>query len=136
MRKWCPEHGFESALLHSDAQWYLNGQTYNRPGDIPLAFPTKVERGCPYDCGLCPDHEQHMCLALIDITDSCNLACPTCFSDSTGGAYLTLDQIRACLDGFIAQEGVGAVVPFSGGEPTLHSQLVEAVKLAVEIPPN
>lgn len=136
MRKWCPEHGFESALLHSDAQWYLNGQKYNRPGDIPLAFPTKVERGCPYDCGLCPDHEQHMCLALIDITDGCNLACPTCFSDSTGGAYLTLDQIRACLDGFIAQEGVGAVVQFSGGEPTLHPQIVEAVKLAVEMPTN
>jgi hypothetical protein len=77
-----------------------------------------------------------MCLALIDITDGCNLACPTCFSESAGGAFLTLDQIRAALDGYIAQEGVGAIVQFSGGEPTLHPQIVEAVKMAVEMPTN
>ena len=134
MRKWCREHGFESALLHSDAQWYLNSMKYNRPGDIPLKFPTKVERGCPYDCGLCPDHEQHICLALIDLTDACNLACPTCFSDSNGSAYLTMDQIHSSIDGYIEQEGVGGVLQFSGGEPTLHPQIVEAVALAVSKP--
>ena len=131
LRKWCAEHGFESCLLHSDADWYLHAQKYNRPGDIPLKFPTAVERGCPYDCGVCPDHEQHMCLGLIDLTDDCNLACPTCFADSKGSAYLTMDQVKASLDGFIEQEGVGAVIQFSGGEPTIHPQIVEAVKEAV-----
>ncbi len=60
LRKWCPDHGFESCLLHSDAGWYFHGQKFNRPGDLPLKFPTEVDRGCPYDCGVCPDHEQHM----------------------------------------------------------------------------
>jgi len=134
LRKWCREHGFESCLLHSDADWYIHAQKYNRPGDIPLKFPTQVERGCPYDCGVCPDHEQHMCLGLIDLTDACNLACPTCFADSKGTSYLSMDQIKAALDGFIEQEGVGAVVQFSGGEPTMHPHVIEAVKEAVERP--
>ena len=134
LRRWCREHGFESCLLHSDADWYIHAQKYNRPGDIPLKFPTQVERGCPYDCGVCPDHEQHMCLGLIDLTDACNLACPTCFADSKGTSYLSMDQIKAALDGFIEQEGVGAVVQFSGGEPTMHPDVIEAVKQAVERP--
>jgi uncharacterized radical SAM superfamily Fe-S cluster-containing enzyme len=64
-----------------------------------------------------------MCLGLIDLTDDCNLACPTCFADSKGSAYLTMDQVKASLDGFIEQEGVGAVIQFSGGEPTMHPKL-------------
>ena len=134
MRKWCPEHGFESCLLHSDAEWYFHAQKFNRPGDIPLKFATGVDCGCPYDCGVCPDHEQHMCLGLIDITDACNMSCPTCFSNTNGSAYMTMDQIRSTLDGFIEQEGVGAVVQFSGGEPTVHPQIVEVVKEAVTRP--
>ena len=134
LRKWCPDHGFESCLLHSDANWYFHAQKFNRPGDLPLKFPTEVDRGCPYDCGVCPDHEQHMCLGLIDLTDACNLACPTCFADSDGSAHLTMDQIKASLDGFIEQEGVGAVVQFSGGEPTVHPNIVGAVEEAVSRP--
>jgi hypothetical protein len=45
-----------------------------------------------------------------------------------------MDQVKAALDGFIEQEGVGAVVQFSGGEPTMHPQIVEAVKEAVTRP--
>ena len=43
--------------------------------------------GCPYDCGLCPDHEQHSCLALIEITEHCNLTCPVCFAEFLAGAH-------------------------------------------------
>ena len=33
-----------------------------------LTGRTITGRGCPYDCGLCPDHEQHSCLTLIEVT--------------------------------------------------------------------
>jgi 7,8-dihydro-6-hydroxymethylpterin dimethyltransferase len=130
MHKRCPLHGEQQALLHSDAEWFLHSLKFNRPGDIPVKHPTSIVNGCPYDCGYCPDHEQHTCLSLVDITDACNLKCPTCFSDSKGQSFLTLDQIRACIDGAIAQEGNSIVIQFSGGEPTLHPQLVDAVKIA------
>ena len=56
---------------------------YLKPGDRPLAPHTRTERGCPWDCGLCPDHEQHSCLAIVEINEACNLACPVCFADSS-----------------------------------------------------
>ena len=52
-------------------------------GDLPLQFQSRTHYGCPYDCGLCPDHEQHSCLALIEINEECNLTCPVCFADAT-----------------------------------------------------
>ena len=132
LRKWCPEHGFEICLTHSDADWYLKSQHYNRPGDIPIKYSTPVSRGCPHDCGLCPEHEQHTCLGIIDITDSCNLKCPICYADSGNGKFLSLKQISAAIDGYIANEGGGGVIQFSGGEPTIHPQLVEAVDAAIK----
>ena len=59
MRKRCPEHGQFEALVYGDAQAYTSLSRFNKPGTIPLAFTTAIERGCPHDCGLCPDHQQH-----------------------------------------------------------------------------
>jgi 7,8-dihydro-6-hydroxymethylpterin dimethyltransferase len=134
LTKRCPQHGEQTALLHSDSRWYLDSLKYNRPGDIPVRHAGSVVRGCPYDCGFCPDHEQHACLSLIDITDACNLNCPTCFSNSRGASFLTHDQICGAIDGAIAQEGPGVVLQFSGGEPTLHPGLVDAVAAAMTRP--
>lgn len=65
MSKRCPDCGPSMALVYSDAQAYTSFAPYNKPGTIPLAYGTDVERGCPHDCGLCPDHEQHACLGII-----------------------------------------------------------------------
>lgn len=73
LRKYCPEHGWHEALVSSDAQWYLESLNYNKPGAVPFDFSTKVEQGCPSDCGLCPEHQQHTCVGLIEITTRCNL---------------------------------------------------------------
>jgi uncharacterized radical SAM superfamily Fe-S cluster-containing enzyme len=134
LRKRCRVHGVQESLLHSSAEWYLHSLKFNRPGDIPVRHPTAVVNGCPYDCGYCPDHEQHTCLSLIDLTDACNAACPVCFANARGKSFLSMDQIRACIDGVLRQEGSSIVIQFSGGEPTLHPDLVEAVKLATSKP--
>ena len=47
-----------------------------------MVYNTPVKYGCPYDCGLCPDHEQHSCLTLVEICDACNLTCPVCYAGS------------------------------------------------------
>ena len=64
MRKRCPDCGPFEALLYSDAQAYTSHGHYNKPGTIPLAFNGELRDGCPYDCGLCPDHQQHTASAL------------------------------------------------------------------------
>ena len=130
MRKRCATHGWFEALISSDAEGYTNSLKYNKPGTIPLEFATEVKDGCPYDCGLCPEHKQHTCLALIEVNTGCNLACPTCFANAGPGYNLTLEQVGFMLDQFVRFEGDPEVVQFSGGEPTLHPQLFDMIRLA------
>ncbi len=131
--KRCRDHGHFEALLYSDAEMYLDIQRFNKPGTIPLEFQTEVRDGCPLDCGLCPDHKQHACLGLIEVNSACNLDCPVCFADSghhPDGFSLTVDQVAAGLDAFVAAEGEPEVVMFSGGEPSIHPQILEFCAMA------
>jgi len=128
--KTCPEHGALRTLLSSDASYYLSQTQYNKPGTLPRRFQTPVEKGCPLDCGLCTDHEQHTCLALIEITEACNLRCPTCFADSDIGRYSPLDEVERMLDTIVENEGYADVVQISGGEPTIHPHILEILELA------
>ncbi len=107
LRKRCPEHGWHEALVSSDASWYLDSLKYNKPGAIPRKFATSVERGCPSDCGLCPEHQQHTCVSLIEITTRCNLACPTCFADAGPGYQLSLEQVEMMLDRLVGLGSIG-----------------------------
>ena len=130
MRKRCPKHGWFNSLISSDAEMYLNSLRYNKPGTMPLGYSTEVVDGCPKDCGLCPEHKQHTCLAPIEVNTGCNLACTTCFANAGPGFNLTLDQVDFMLDQFVRTEGDPEVVQFSGGEPTIHPQLLEMIRMA------
>lgn len=131
MRKRCPDcnENFE-ALVYGDAQMYRENSKYNKPGTIPLEFGTEIKDGCPHDCGLCPDHQQHTCLGIIEVNSTCNMDCPLCFAEAAPGFNLTMEEVEAMLDDFVRTEGVPEVVQFSGGEPTIHPQIIEFVKAA------
>ncbi len=130
MRKRCPEHGRFEALVDGDAQAYTSQSKFNKPGPIPLAFTSQIEKGCPHDCGLCPDHQQHACLGIIEINSTCNMQCPLCFADAGAGFSLTLQDVEEILDGFVRTEGYPEVVQFSGGEPTIHPEIVPMLRAA------
>ena len=133
MRKRCTEHGEFEALIYSDAELYMSQLRYNKPGTLPLEFQTEVKDGCPLDCGLCPEHKQHSCFALIEVNTKCNLDCPICFADSghqPDGYQLTREDVARMLDAFIAAEGNPEVVQLSGGEPTIHPNIIEFVEMA------
>jgi DNA-binding transcriptional MerR regulator len=57
MRKRCPDCGPFEALFYADAQVYTSHGHYNKPGTIPVAFSGELRDACPYDCGLCPGHQ-------------------------------------------------------------------------------
>ena len=130
MRKRCPQHGWYEGLISSDAQMYVDSAKFNKPGTIPLDFSTEVNNGCPLDCGLCPEHKQHLCLALIEVNSACNLNCPICFANAGLGFSLTLEQVEGILDRFVEIEGDPEVIQFSGGEPTIHPQLLDMIQAA------
>ncbi len=74
MDKWCPVHGTERVLVSDDVAYYrLCREVFVKHPEMPQRFGTAMRHGCPYDCGLCPDHMQHSCLSVVEITDHCNL---------------------------------------------------------------
>lgn len=131
--KRCPDHGAERVLVADDIDYYRRcREVFIKAPEMPAIYNTPVKWGCPYDCGLCTDHEQHSCLTLLEITDSCNLRCPVCYAAS-GPERLThrpLALIEKMLDAIVRNERKPDVVQISGGEPTLHPRFFEVVTLA------
>ncbi|MBC7865697.1 MAG: radical SAM protein [Bacteroidia bacterium] len=136
MLKNCPDHGHEKVLIATDIEYYKRLRNYNKRSEIPHRFNTPTLHGCPYDCGLCPDHEQHSCLTVLEITDRCNLTCPTCYAESspTAGRHKTLEEVCKMLDLIVGNEKEPDVVQLSGGEPTLHPQFFEILDEAKKRP--
>jgi uncharacterized radical SAM superfamily Fe-S cluster-containing enzyme len=130
--KRCREHGVQKTLISDDLGYWKSQKDWLKPGDRPLAPQTRTDHGCPYDCGLCPDHEQHSCLAIIEVNEACNLTCPVCFADSSvqRQAHRPLAEIEQMLDILVASEGEPDLVQISGGEPTLHPQFFEILAAA------
>src|SRR3954452_7351570 len=131
--KRCPDHGVQKTLISDDLDYWRGQKLWLKPGDRPLRTQTRTEAGCPFDCGLCPDHEQHSCLAIIEINQACNLACPVCFANATDihGAHRPLAQVERMLDALVESEGEPDLVQLSGGEPTIHPDffaILDAVK--------
>ncbi len=137
MDKWCPAHGNERVLMSDDADYYRScREIYVKPPEMPRIFNTKMRYGCPYDCGLCPDHMQHSCLTVLEITDYCNLECPICYAASGPARvrHRPLALVERMLDAIVANEGEPDVVQISGGEPTLHPDLFAILDAAKRRP--
>lgn len=121
LQKFCPDHGVQKVLVATDIDYYLKLRDIRKPGQMPYVFNTPMAQGCPFDCGLCPDHEQHSCLTVLEITDQCNLTCPVCYAGSSPKLkHRSLEQVIAMLDRIVANEKEPDVVQISGGEPTIH----------------
>src|SRR5215218_591840 len=130
--KRCRDHGVQKTLISDDLGYWKAQKDWLKPGDRPLHVQSRTEHGCPYDCGLCPDHEQHSCLAILEINDACNLSCPVCFAESSTKrtGHRSMAEIEAMLDTLVASEGEPDLVQISGGEPTLHPQFFDILDAA------
>ncbi len=125
MDKECQNHGKFSALLSSDVTHYYR-------------FDRRLE-GLSSCCGPgqhCGDQTaNHSCTMLIEITQRCNLSCPTCFADSSPerNEFLSLEEFEILIDGLLANgKGDADVLQLSGGEPTIHPQLFEIMDACLE----
>ena len=136
LHKHCPDHGFERVLISTDIDYYKRSRATLKPGQMPAHFNTPTRFGCPYDCGLCPDHEQHSCLTLVEITDQCNLQCPICYAESSPKrqTHRSLEHVERMLDAVVRNEAEPDIVQISGGEPTIHPQFFEILDAAKRRP--
>jgi hypothetical protein len=130
LERGCPGHGLVRTLYDESPeilryleQWTAPTKRHapDHPGNfdpVPLAYL----RGLP------EMQTQHTCILLADLTDHCNLRCPTCFTDSSPAitGAVPLGDVLASLDARLEREnGRIDVLMLSGGEPTLYPRLGE-----------
>jgi len=128
----CPEHGPAQAVIwRGDPAFEL----WRRPKtpSAPPVVQTRAERGCPFDCGLCAEHGQHTCTAVVEVTQRCTLGCPVCYASSSAGAGAEPDPSVAELARRLAalRRAAGTCnLQLSGGEPTSRDDLPEIIAAA------
>ena len=129
--KWCPEHGRSRVFVRADLEDYLRTLRVVKPASMPLAFAGDSSRPCPEGCGFCERHEQHLCLPIIEVTQSCDLACPICLVDAGGPHRLSRERFASMLDGLLLRESQIDVLNLSGGEPLTHPEILDLLDEAL-----
>lgn len=139
LRRVCPVHGSASVCIASDARfyWLAKGRSANGSsccegtacctanGSTAGLLGRNAEGR-----GKGPFESLSTCLALIEIVNSCNLACPTCYADSPTGVGQNVDAVpiedlKQRIQGVIDRKGGIEILQLSGGEPTLHPRFFE-----------
>src|SRR5271157_235992 len=140
MRKICDEHGFfQDIISRNPAEYERNQQYYHDYVTIENKdYEGKdTGEGCPHNCGMCAEHKSSPCIALIDVTNRCNLACPICFANASAKGYIvepTLDELRQIMQHFRNIKPVPPVLlQLSGGEPTVRDDFIDIIKMGKEL---
>ncbi len=130
--KECSEHGRFNDTYWARADIYYKAEEYKKPSSKPF------QDNCPYGCGVndCPNHLSSTVMAVIDVTNECDLRCPICFANAAEPPDLyepTLEEIRKMLKFLKRQDPPPLAVMFAGGEPTVRDDVVEIVKMAHDL---
>lgn len=130
LRKFCPDCGNSWAMVSSDFAYFKKCNDYLKRPDLPEAALTPIKRGCPFDCGVCPQHQNHPCLALFNIIDECNMKCNVCYHNSEPGKGnpRSMEEIRQMHETLLKVESAPDIIQITGGEPTLHPELLDIIK--------
>ncbi len=136
LRKFCPKCGESMVKISTDLDYYKKCDEYLKAPDLPEKALTKVLKGCPFDCGVCPQHQNHPCLALFNITDECNMKCNICYYSSEPGLgnHRTMEDIEKMLATLLKTESEPDLIQVTGGEPTTHPQIVEILQYLKKSP--
>ena len=140
MEKECEEHGYFRELISPDVDFYMGLFTFrfgdNRGFSNPIV-QADPDRECPENCGVCNMHHSHTAMANLDLTNRCDMRCPVCFANANAMGYVTeptMEQVRDMMQTLRDRRPVPCkVIQFSGGEPTIHPNFIEILKMAKEM---
>jgi uncharacterized radical SAM superfamily Fe-S cluster-containing enzyme len=121
--KACPAHGEFRTLIWRGPPSFESWARSKVPATPPVTH-TEVLRGCPFDCGLCPEHRQRSCTVIMEVTQRCDLHCSFCYADSgSGGKGDPSADVISTWYQAVAATGRTCNLQLSGGEPTIRDDL-------------
>jgi 7,8-dihydro-6-hydroxymethylpterin dimethyltransferase len=133
LKKSCPSHGTFKTIIWKGSipfeKWIIKKERAYIKNPL-----SDIKNGCPYDCGLCSEHRQHTCTALIEVTQNCNLHCSFCFADSNDCKKedLTLQEIKHMYESVLKASGI-CNIQLSGGEPTIRNDLPSIIQMGKKL---
>lgn len=129
--KFCPEHGKQKVLVSSSVEYYLDSMAFVAPSRPPKTVKKAVEAGCPFDCGPCDSHQQKVYLPVLPITSACNLDCPICYTvnKNEDPHQMSKEELAAILEHLVSEHDEVDIINFTGGEPTLHPELLTFLEM-------
>jgi uncharacterized radical SAM superfamily Fe-S cluster-containing enzyme len=135
MTKKCSQHGLFRELISTDVRFYNLTTARDLSRRRHVDHPIEGEQDtCPNGCGLCSHHLSLPVMMNIDLTNRCNLNCPFCFANANKRGEvveLSIEQVSKMLDTACAVDSTRPIcLQYTGGEPTVHPQLLEALKEA------
>jgi hypothetical protein len=128
----CDEHGHFTDTYWSRADLYHRAEKIKKPSKTP------IQDNCPIGCGVndCPNHRSSTVMAVIDVTNECDLRCPICFANASQPSDIykpSLETIHGMLKFLKTQSPSPLAVMFAGGEPTVRDDIVEIVQMAHDL---
>jgi len=132
MVRQCPKKPDNAFKLSSSVDWYLRRVHAVQPVSSACTTDRKPSsQGCPKDCGLCEWHAGGLHLPVFSITNDCNLDCPICFTYNRPDSkyYKPLEDVKKIVDHIKRENPNIQLVNITGGEPTLHPQILDILQL-------
>jgi hypothetical protein len=120
MEKECKKHGKFEEICYG-AKEYKEIMKY-------MKYVKDSDRGCDFSCKGYDKHMTETCLAVIDLTNRCNLRCTYCFANSAVSNKIyepSLEQIKEIISFLRKDQPRCNAILFSGGEPTLREDLFD-----------
>lgn len=123
----CPTCECQPALIAADDKWYMESVLRTFPDCSPLPGSHVPQHGCPHDCGPCTWHASPCQLPVVSITNACSLNCPICFTYNRKDRlyHMPVEEMERTVDWIIESSGAVDLINITGGEPTLHPQLLD-----------
>lgn len=129
--KECEVHGIFETLFWQGAEDFTEWNRPKAPQSVKKSAKS-FQRGCPFDCGLCGNHQQATCCVLLEVTARCDLRCPVCFASAgTSFSDPALETIDSWYD-MLLERGGPFNIQLSGGEPAMRDDLPEIIQLGKE----
>ncbi len=116
-----------NTLISINKEDYLFRLGQGMPDESPVPGAQPSRHGCPFDCGPCRMHASRCRLPVFSITNACNMHCRHCFTYNRPDKlyFISEDEMLRTLDTMLqAAGGHVDLVNITGGEPTLHPELL------------
>lgn len=121
--KHCPRHGEFSVPI------WRGMSDFEKWRGSSAEMSDREGLSCPYNCGICPEHQQGSCCVLLEVSRRCNLSCRFCFAGEDAPEP-TMEELKAAVDAIT--EKSKPLIQLSGGEPSLRDDLPELIRYIKE----